>query len=49
MFETTFPIVIAPARGASWEAAVEALNAAVGAGYVRVGFERAAPGTRGTP
>jgi biopolymer transport protein ExbD len=49
MFETTFPIVIAPTRGASWEAAVEALNAAVGAGYVRVGFERAAPGTRGTP
>lgn len=47
MFETAFPIVIAPARGASWEAAVEALNAAVGAGFTRVSFERAPPRARG--
>lgn len=34
-----FPIVIAPARGALWQDAVEALNAAAAAGYTNVNFE----------
>lgn len=40
-----FPIVIAPLPGATWEDAIGALNAAAGAGYRRVSFERA-PGER---
>ncbi|MFO0962275.1 MAG: biopolymer transporter ExbD [Phycisphaerales bacterium] len=34
------PIVIAPADGATWQDAVEALNAVVGAGYTNVGFDQ---------
>lgn len=40
MFEPAFPIVIAPADGAPWEAAVEALDAAVAAGFRNVGFDQ---------
>jgi biopolymer transport protein ExbD len=36
-----FPIVIAPLPGATWEDAIAALNAAAGAGYRRVSFDRA--------
>jgi biopolymer transport protein ExbD len=40
MFEPTFPIVVAPAEDAPWEAAVAVLDAATAAGYRNVGFER---------
>ncbi len=40
MFEPAFPIVIAPSTGTSWQDAVEALNAAVAAGFRNVGFEQ---------
>jgi len=40
MFEPSFPIVIAPADSAPWEAAVATLDAAVAAGFRNVGFER---------
>jgi biopolymer transport protein ExbD len=46
MFEPAFPIVIAPAENAPWEAAVETLDAAVAAGFRNVGFERR-PGSAG--
>jgi biopolymer transport protein ExbD len=46
MFEPAFPVVIAPEPAAPWEAAVEALDAAVAAGFRNVGFEQAA-GERG--
>lgn len=46
MFEPAFPIVIAPAESAPWEAAVETLDAAVAAGFRNVGFERR-PGSSG--
>lgn len=44
MFEPSFPIVVAPAEDAPWEAAVAVLDAATAAGYRNVGFER-----RGAP
>jgi biopolymer transport protein ExbD len=47
MFESTFPVVIAPAENAPWESAVEVLDAAVAAGFRNVGFERR-PGVTGT-
>lgn len=47
MFEPSFPIVVAPADGAPWEAAVETLDAATSAGFRNVGFERR-PGTAGS-
>jgi hypothetical protein len=37
------PIVIAPVEGATWQDAVEALNAVVGAGYTNVGFDQRGP------
>lgn len=40
MFESSFPIVIAPADDAPWEVAVSALDAATAAGFRNVGFER---------
>jgi biopolymer transport protein ExbD len=40
MFEPSFPIVVAPAEDAPWEAAVAVLDAATAAGYRNVGFER---------
>ena len=40
MFEPSFPIVVAPAERAPWEAAVAVLDAATAAGYRNVGFER---------
>ena len=40
MFEPAFPIVVAPAEDAPWEAAVAVLDAATAAGYRNVGFER---------
>ena len=46
MFEPAFPIVVAPADGTPWEAAVEALDAATAAGFRNVGFERR-PGIAG--
>lgn len=46
MFEPAFPIVVAPADGTPWEAAVEALDAATSAGFRNVGFERR-PGLAG--
>ena len=49
MFEQTFPIVIAPGTGASWEAAVGALDACVAAGYRNVGFDGAPAGAGGAP
>jgi biopolymer transport protein ExbD len=42
MFEPAFPVVIAPDAAAPWEAAVEALDAAVAAGFRNVGFEQRA-------
>jgi biopolymer transport protein ExbD len=46
MFEPGFAIVVAPEDNASWEAAVEVLDAAVAAGFRNVGFERR-PGIAG--
>jgi biopolymer transport protein ExbD len=42
MFEPSFPIVIDPDRGAPWETAVAALDAATAAGFRNVGFARGA-------
>lgn len=42
-----FPIVIAPVRGALWQDAVEALNAAAAAGYTNVNFEPSTPAAAG--
>lgn len=47
MFESAFPVVIAPAENAPWESAVEVLDAAVAAGFRNVGFERR-PGVTGS-
>lgn len=42
-----FPIVIAPVNGATWQDAIDALNAAVGAGYRNVTFDQP-PGAPGS-
>jgi hypothetical protein len=44
---TSFPIVIAPLKGTTWQDAVQTLNAAAAAGYRNVSFDR--PTVEATP
>lgn len=38
LFEPSHPILIVPARGSTWQDAVDGFNAAVRAGYANIGF-----------